>query len=98
MILEAVLYPLSHSLHVPFAGVLDAFRLEDARRYLSRLLPVVSTCRRPHHGNFSLRGAAVSLRQKARQDLAGSQCRCRWLIRYMPPSITRTVAVGMFSG
>ena len=37
MVLEAVLYPLSHSLHVLFAGVLDAFRrLEDGRRYLLR--------------------------------------------------------------
>ena len=37
-------------------------------------------------------------RQKARQDLAGSPCRCRWLIRYMPPSITRTVAPACFLG
>src|SRR5215216_783467 len=53
------------------------------------LLSVVSTCRRPHLSTsrcalppFHLGG------QKARQDLAGSQCRCSWLIRYMPPSST----------
>jgi hypothetical protein len=53
----------------------------------------------PQRGNFSLRFAAVSPRQtESPPRFGGLPCRCRWLIRYMPPSITRTVAPACFLG
>ena len=58
-------------------------RIGAASLILWGLLSVVSTCRRPHLSTGTSRCALPPFHlggQKARQDLAGSQCRCRWLI------------------
>ena len=75
----------------------NASRKGSARRH-SSLGPIAGgvPSATPGHGNFSLRAAAVSLRQtESPPRFGGLPCRCSWLIRFMPPSITRTVAAGM---
>jgi hypothetical protein len=73
-------------------------RLWGLLPYYRRFTSVVSTCRRPHLSAGTSRCALPPFRlgrQKARQDLAGSPCRCRW--QQVHAAINYSGA-GMFSG